>query len=205
MSRIHPTAVLEPGAKVGERVVIGPFAVLGGAVVLEDEVEVGSHSVLAGVLRVGRGTRIFPGCVIGTEPQIVGEASEIGGLEIGRDNVIREHVVIHAGSSRGDGSTRIGDENYLLNNVHVAHDCTIGSKCVLTSFSALAGHVVIEDHVVLGAMTGVHQFVHVGESAFSAANSMLSKDVPPFVSVAGDRARFVGLNRVGLARPLITE
>ena len=197
---IHPTAVVEFGAKLAPSVEVGPYAVIGSDVELADLVSVGPHATIVGRTSVGEGTRIFPSCVIGTEPQILGTVGNTTSMIIGRDNVIREFAVIHVGSSKGGGCTRIGDGNFILNNVHVAHDCQIGSHCVLASFSALAGHVTLHDHVVFGAMTGVHQFVRIGESVFTAANSMISKDAPPFAKVAGDRARFAGINRVGLER-----
>ncbi len=197
---IHPTAVVDPEAKLADNVDVGPFVVIGRDVELAGGVSVGPHSTITGKTSIGEGTKISPSCVIGTDPQIAEMQGATTSLAIGRDNVIREFAVIHVGSSRGEGLTRIGDANFILNNVHVAHDCQIGSHCVLASFSALAGHVCLEDHVVFGAMTGVHQFVRIGESVFTGANSMISKDAPPFAKVAGDRARFVGVNTLGLAR-----
>ena len=197
---IHSTAVVDPDAKLAGGVDVGPYAVIGRDVELAAGVSVGPHSIITGKTSIGEGTKIFPSCVIGTDPQIAGVEGATTSLAIGRDNVIREFAVIHVGSSKGGAFTRIGDSNFILNNVHIAHDCQIGSHCVLASFSALAGHVSLEDHVVFGAMTGVHQFVRIGESVFTGANSMISKDAPPFARVAGDRARFVGLNTIGLRR-----
>ena len=119
---------------------------------------------------------------------------------IGEDNVIREFATLHVGSELGEGATHIGDHNMIMNHCHVAHDCQIGSHCVLAGYSAMGGHVVLEDHVVFGGMTGIHQFVQIGESVFTAANAMLSKDAPPFARVGGNRARFLGINRIGLER-----
>jgi UDP-N-acetylglucosamine acyltransferase len=197
---VHPTAIVDPGAKLAEDVEIGPYSVIGGNVELAPGVVIGSHVTLMGRTRIGARSRISPFAVIGGEPQVLGASGENTALEIGEDNVIREFSSIHVGSPNGGGCTRIGNGNFILNNVHIAHDCRIGDRCVLASFSALAGHVVLEDHVVFGAMTGVHQFVRIGESAFTAANSMVSKDAVPFSKVAGDRARFAGLNTVGLRR-----
>ena len=202
---IHPTAVIDPEAKLAESVDVGPYAVIGRDVELAAGVSVGPHTTITGKTSIGEGTKIFPSCVIGTDPQIAGVDGATTSLVIGRDNVIREFAVIHTGSSRGEGFTRIGNENFILNNVHVAHDCQIGSHCVLASFSALAGHVSLEDHVVFGAMTGVHQFVRIGESVFSGANSMISKDAPPFAKLAGDRARFAGINTLGITRRGFSE
>jgi len=197
---VHPTAVVDPRAQLAQGVEIGPYSVVGEHVALAAGVVIGSHVTLMGRTSIGPRTRISPFAVIGGEPQVLGASGENTVLEIGADNVIREFSSIHVGSPNGGGRTKIGDHNFILNNVHIAHDCRIGDHCVLASFSALAGHVVLEDHVVFGAMTGVHQFVRIGESAFTAANSMLSKDTLPYSKVAGDRARFAGLNSVGLRR-----
>ena len=199
MAWIHPSAVVDPRAKIADRVRIGPYAVIGEEVEIAAGVELGAHVVVTGRTSLGSGTRIHPSCVIGDEPQ-VRDGGGATALAIGEDNVIREFAVIHAGSPDGGGQTRIGDHNYLMNHVHVAHDCRIGSHCVLASYTALAGHAAIGDHAVTGAFTGVHQFTRIGESAFTAANTMVSKDVPPFARAAGDRARLVGLNTIGLQR-----
>ena len=129
-----------------------------------------------------------------------GSSNEATELRVGEDNVFREHVTVHRATAEGDAVTRIGDRNYFMNGSHVAHDCRVGSDCIVASFSGLAGHVEVADHVVLGAYTGVHQFGRVGESVMTAAGAKLAKDAPPFSMVAGDRARLVGLNRVGLQR-----
>jgi UDP-N-acetylglucosamine acyltransferase len=198
VARIHPTAVVDPGAKLADDVELGPYCVVGGEVELDRGVRVGSHAVIVGRTSIGARTRIFPFTVIGEAPQVL--ASEAGsGLAIGADNVIREFCSIHAGSAAG-GATRIGDGNFLLNNVHVAHDCQIGDGCVLASLTALAGHVAVEDHAVIGAMVGVHQFCRIGEQSFTGAATRLSKDVLPFSRVAGQRARWIGINAVGLRR-----
>jgi UDP-N-acetylglucosamine acyltransferase len=197
---VHPTAVVDRRARLAPDVTVGPYSVIGEHVELGPGVVIGSHVALGGCTRIGARTRISPFAVIGGEPQVLGATGENTALEIGEDNVIREFSSIHVGSPGGGGCTRIGDGNFILNNVHIAHDCRIGSRCVLASFSALAGHVTLEDHVVFGAMTAVHQFVRIGESAFTAANSMVSMDAVPFSKVAGDRARFAGLNTIGLRR-----
>jgi len=199
VARIHPTAVVDPGAKLADDVEVGPYCVVGGEVGLGPGVCVGSHAVIVGRTQVGPRTRVFPFTVIGEAPQVLGSD---GGtrLSIGADNVIREFCSIHAGSAAGVDGTRLGDGNFLMNNVHVAHDCRIGDRCVLASLSAFAGHVVVEDHAVIGAMVGVHQFVRIGEHSFTVASTRLSKDVLPFSRVAGQRARWIGVNGVGLRR-----
>jgi len=200
MARVHPTAVVDPRAKLADDVVVGPYAVIGGDVDLAHGVEVVSHAQIMGKTTVGARTRIFPFTVLGAEPQVSGFSGDTTTLVIGEDNIIREHVSIHIGTLAGGGCTRIGDGNMIMNNVHVAHDCQVGSSCTLSSYSGMGGHVSVGDHVVLGGKTGVHQFVRIGESVFTGGNSMLVKDAPPFTRVAGDRARFMGLNTVGLER-----
>ena len=200
MSSVHPSAIVEPGAKLAEDVEIGPYAMVGSEVELAAGAVVGPHVVLLGRTLVGERTRIFPGACIGGEPQDRSFSGEATRLVIGRDNVIREHVTIHVGTPEGGGCTRVGDDNLIMNSAHVAHDCQIGSHCIVASFVGLAGHVTIEDHAVLGAYTGVHQFTRIGESAMAAGGSKLVKDAPCFSLVAGDRARLVGLNSLGIRR-----
>jgi len=198
--RVHGSAVVEDGARLADDVEVGACSVVGPEVELGPGVRVDHHVVLTGRTRVGAGTRIFPFACIGGEPQDRAFSGEPTRLEIGRDNVIREHVTIHVGTPRGGGCTRTGDDNFIMNGAHIAHDCQIGSHCIIASFSGLAGHVVVEDFAVLGAYTGVHQYARVGESVMAASNAKLSQDAPPFAMVAGDRARLVGLNTVGLRR-----
>lgn len=200
MSGIHPTAQVDPRARLGAGVTVGAYSVVGGEVALGDGVEIAAHVVVTGRTRVGPRTRIFPFTAVGGEPQDKGFQGEPTELEIGADNVIREHVTIHLGTKKGGGCTRVGDDNLIMNGVHVAHDCQIGSHTIIASFSGLAGHVAVEDFAVLGAYTGVHQFCRVGESVMCAGNAKLSLDAPPFSMVAGDRARLVGINTVGLKR-----
>lgn len=200
MPDVHATAIVDPKARLGENVRIGPWSMVGPDVVLEDGVEVGPHAVVTGRTTIGERTRIFPFAAIGGDPQdksFQGEATE---LVIGCDNVIREHVTIHVGTKRGGGCTRVGDDNLIMNGSHIGHDCRVGSHCIFAAFTGLAGHVTVQDHVVLGAYVGVHQFVRIGESVMAAANAKVSKDCVPFSLVAGDRARLVGVNVVGLRR-----
>lgn len=200
MPRIHPSAVVDPAAELAEDVEVGPLAVVGPHAELSAGVVIGAHASVIGRTRIGPRTRIFPYVCLGGEPQIKGFQGDATRLEIGCDNVIREHATIHVGSPEGGGCTRIGDDNLIMNTAHVGHDCQIGSHCIIASFCGLAGHVRIEDHAVLGAYTGVHQRARVGESVMAASNAKLSQDAPPFAMVAGDRARLVGVNHVGLKR-----
>ena len=200
MAKVHPSAVVSPKADLADDVVIGPMAVVDGEVRLDSGVEIGPHAYVTGRTQIGARSKVFPHCVLGVAPQMLGFDGRTTELLIGEENVIREHASIHVGTPAGGGSTRIGDGNMIMNHVHIAHDCQIGSHCVLAGYSGMGGHVVIHDHVVLGGFTGVHQFVRIGESAFTGGNTMVGKDVAPFSKVAGDRARFVGVNRINLER-----
>jgi len=200
MARIHPTAVVEPGAKLADDVEIGAYAVIGPEVQLDSAVTIAQHASVFGSTRIGARTRVSPYACLGGEPQDKAFAGEATRLEVGTDNVIREHATINVGTAQGGGCTRIGNDNLIMNTAHIAHDCQIGSHCIIASFCGLAGHVTVEDHAVLGAYTGVHQFSRVGESVMAASNAKLSQDAPPFAMVAGDRARLVGVNSIGLRR-----
>ena len=204
-ARIHPAAIVEAGAVLADDVEIGPMAVIGPHVALDAGVRIGAHATVVGHTRVGARTRVFPYACLGGEPQIKGLSGGATRLEIGCDNVIREHTTIHTGSPDGGGCTKIGDDNFIMNTAHIGHDCQIGSHCIVASFCGLAGHVRVEDHAVLGAYTGVHQHARVGESVMAASNAKLSQDAPPFSLVAGDRARLVGVNHVGLRRRDFSE
>lgn len=200
MAKIHPTATVDPGAKLADDVVVGALSVIDGQVELGPEVEVGPQVCVTGRTRVGARTRIYPFSAVGLAPQVLGRRGEVGELLIGSDNEIREHASIHVGLPEHGGLTSIGDHNLVQNGFHIAHDCRIGSHCVLAGMGGFAGHVLVEDWAVVGAKSGIHQFVRIGESAFTAGNSLVSKDVPPFGKVAGDRARFVGVNTINLER-----
>jgi len=200
VSEIHPTAVVDSAAELGEGVAIGPFCVVGPRARLGDGVRLDAYAAVLGHTTVGARTRLHPHACIGGEPQDRVPDGEPQSLELGCDNEIREFASIHVGTERGGGCTRLGDDNLVMNNAHIAHDCQIGSHCIITGPGGLAGHVTVEDYAVLGAFTGVHQFCRVGESAMCAGNAKLRKDAPPFSMVAGDGARVVGINLVGLRR-----
>lgn len=197
MARVHPTAVVDPAAKLADDAEVGPYAVIGGGVELGPGAIVGPHAVLSGRTTLGARTRVHPFCAIGGDPQIAG-AEEGTTLSIGSDNVLREYVSIHTGSL--DAGTRIGDGNLILHGAHVAHDCRVGCHCVLGGQAVLAGHVVVEDHATLGGQAAVQQWGRIGESAWVAATTKLRVDVPPFAKAAGRRPRFAGVNEVGLRR-----
>jgi UDP-N-acetylglucosamine acyltransferase len=200
LSLIHPTAVVAPGAKIAEDATVGPHSVIDGEVELGPGVEIGPQVWVTGRTRIGARTAIYPHSVIGAAPQILNPDRFGGTLEIGEDNEIREFASIHVGSPDGGGRTVVGNHNLIQGYFHVAHDCLIGSHCVLAGQAGLGGHVVVGDYAVIGARTAVHQFVRIGESAFTAGNSMVSQDVVPFTKVAGDRAKFIGINTINLER-----
>jgi UDP-N-acetylglucosamine acyltransferase len=198
---VHPTANIADGAKLGEDVRIGPGSVVGPDVRLGDGCYLHAYSVIEGDTELGPGCEVFPFAVLGTSPQDKKlRPGYTGRLRIGANNQIREHVTVHGGTHLGRGETTIGNGNMLLAGSHLGHDAQIGDRVVLTNSAMVAGHCVIEDHAVLGAMVGVHQFARVGALAMVGAGSMVSRDVPPFALVQGDRARLVGINKVGLVR-----
>ena len=200
MPSVHPTACVEDGATLADDVSVGPFVSVGPEVELGSGVEVGAHVTLLGRTRIGPDCRIFPHACLGAEPQDQAFGGESTRLEVGARTQIREQVTIHVGTAGGGGCTRIGEDNYLMNGAHIGHDCQIGNHTIIASFCGLAGHAQVEDFAVLGAYTGLHQHARVGESVMAAGGARLSLDAPPFSMVAGDRARLVGLNSVGLRR-----
>jgi UDP-N-acetylglucosamine acyltransferase len=197
---IHPTAQVDPSAEVGERVHIGAFSVVGADVEIGDDTRIDSHVVIEGPTRLGRGNRIHSFSVIGGAPQDKKYAGEPTRLEIGERNTIREYVTINRGTSQDEGSTRIGDDNWIMAYVHIAHDCVVGNHIVMANNATLAGHVSLGDWVTLGGFTGIHQFCKIGAHAFIGMGSLINADVPPFVMVAGQYARPRGINSEGLRR-----
>ncbi|WP_413870292.1 acyl-ACP--UDP-N-acetylglucosamine O-acyltransferase [Albidovulum sp.] len=199
-AEIHPTAHVEPGATIGEGCRIGPFCLIGAAVTLGPGVEVKSHAVVTGDTTVGEGTVIFPFATIGEVPQDLKFRGERTALVIGARNRIREHVTINLGTGGGGGVTRIGDDCLLMAGSHVAHDCQVGNGVILVNNAALAGHCVLEDEVIVGGLSGVHQFVRIGRGAMIGAVTMVTADVIPHGLVQGPRGTLDGLNLVGLKR-----
>lgn len=197
---IHPTAVIDPTAHLGDGVSVGPYAVIGAGVTLGEGVTVGAHAVLSGTLTVGPHTRFYPHAVIGQDPQDKKYQGEPTRLEIGAHNIFREFSTANRGTAPGGGLTRIGDHNLFMAYAHVAHDCTVGSHCVFANCASLAGHVQVEDHAILGGLTAVHQHSRIGRCAMLGGGAKVAQDVPPFTLAQGDRARLFGLNVVGLRR-----
>lgn len=203
MPRIHPTAIVDRGAELAEDVAVGPFCHVHAGVRIDAGTELRSHVVVAGPTVIGARNTIHPFSVIGGEAQVRKVApdatrAERVSLRIGDDNVFRESVTVNASS--GNGATIIGSRNLFMAGCHVAHDVAVGSSCVIANAVQLAGHVVIEDWVTFGGLSGVAQHLRVGQSAFVAAGAMCERDVPPFVIVQGDRARIRAVNVVGLER-----
>jgi UDP-N-acetylglucosamine acyltransferase len=199
---VHPTAVVADGAELGEGVVVGPYCVIGPRVVLGSGCRLHSHVIIDGDTHLGEESVVYPHAVIGTTPQDkkLGDGEITSTLRIGSHNQIREFVTIHGGTEFGDGTTAIGSHNMLLVGCHIGHDATVGDGVIVTNGAMAAGHTTIEDHAILGAMVGVHQFARVGKYAMIGAGAMLSKDAPPFALVQGDRARLISVNAVGLKR-----
>ena len=200
MAKIHPTAIVEPGASIGADVAIGPYCCVGADVKLGARVQLHSHIVVAGRTEIGEDTRVFPFASIGHPPQDLKYKGEPSTLVIGRDNVIREHVTMNPGTEGGGMVTRIGDGCLFMVGSHVAHDCNIGDHVIMANNATLGGHVEIGDFAILGGLSAVHQFVRIGRHAMIGGMSGVEQDVIPYGSVMGDRARLSGLNIVGLKR-----
>jgi UDP-N-acetylglucosamine acyltransferase len=197
---IHPSAVIEEGASLGAGVTVGPFSLIGAEVVLGDRVEVKSHVVVTGRTEVGEETVIFPHAVIGEVPQDLKFKGEPTRLVIGRRNRIREHVTMNTGTEGGGGVTRIGDDGLFMAGCHIAHDAQVGDRVIVVNCAAVAGHCVIEDDVIIGGLSGIHQWVRIGRGAIIGAVCMVTNDVIPYGLVQGPRGRLDGLNLVGLKR-----
>jgi UDP-N-acetylglucosamine acyltransferase len=197
---IHSHAIIDPSAKIADGVTIGPFSVIGAEVEIGSGSVIGSHVVIEGPTRIGRDNKIYSFAAIGGDPQDKKYAGEATALEIGDRNVIREYCTISRGTAQDSGVTRLGNDNWIMAYVHIAHDCQIGSDTIFANSATLAGHVIIEDYAILGGFTLVHQFCKVGAHCFTAMNSVISKDVLPFTMVSGHMAKPHGLNSEGLKR-----
>lgn len=197
---IDPRAAVDPAAELADDVTIGPFAVVGPQVRISAGTVVGAHAVIQGPTRIGRDNQIHAFASVGTDPQDKKYAGEKSRLEIGDGNTIREFVTINRGTAGGGGVTRIGDDNWIMAYVHIAHDCLIGSHTIFANNATLAGHVAVQDHAILGGFTLVHQFCRLGAHCFTAMGSAINRDVPPFVMVAGHMATPRGINTEGLRR-----
>lgn len=197
---IHSQAIIDPGATVADDVEIGPFCVIGPEVEIGPGTRVGSHVVIRGPTRIGRDNAIFSFSTIGEAPQDLKYDGEPTRLEVGDRNTIREYVTFNRGTTDGGGVTRIGSDNLFMAYTHVAHDCEVGSRTIFANAASLAGHVEVGDWAILGGFTCVHQFCRIGAHSFTGLGTVVTRDIPPFVTVAGNHAKPYGINKNGLKR-----
>jgi UDP-N-acetylglucosamine acyltransferase len=200
MPNIHPTAIIERGAKLADTAHIGPYCHVGPNVEIGENVELVSHVVVAGRTTIGEGTHVFPFASIGHQPQDLKYKGEESTLIIGRRNMIREHVTMNPGTSGGGMVTRVGDDCLFMASAHVAHDCIVGDHVIMANNATLAGHVTVGDYAIFGGLTAAQQFTRIGPHAMIGGMSGVERDVIPYGSVTGNRARLIGLNIVGLQR-----
>ncbi|WP_428424155.1 acyl-ACP--UDP-N-acetylglucosamine O-acyltransferase [Methylibium sp.] len=200
MSAIHPTAVVDPQAQLAADVQVGPYTVIGPHVRIGAGTSLGAHCVIEGHTTIGADNRIWQFCSIGAAPQDKKYAGEPTRLEIGDRNTIREFCTFNCGTAQDSGVTRVGNDNWVMAYVHLAHDVQLGSQCILANNATLAGHVHLGDWAIVGGLTGVHQFVKIGAHAMVGFQTALSQDVPPFMMVDGNPAEVRGFNIEGLRR-----
>ncbi len=199
MSRIHPTAIVDKKAQIGQNVVIGPFSIIEGDVVIGEQTEIANHAVIASGTRIGKKCRIFSGAVIGTEPQDLKFGKEKTFVEIGDNTTVREFATINRATDYSY-TTNVGSNCLIMAYAHIAHDCKIGDNVIIANAVNMGGHVVIEDNVGIGGLTAIHQFVHIGCQSFIGGASKVKKDVPPYILAMGEPLTYAGLNKVGLKR-----
>jgi UDP-N-acetylglucosamine acyltransferase len=197
---IHPTAIVHPRAALGANVGIGAYSVIGEDVEIGDGTQIGPHTIIEGPTRIGRENRIGSFTALGGPPQDKSYRGEPTRLEIGDRNTIREYCSFNRGTTKDARVTRVGDDNWIMGYVHLAHDCQIANNTVLANSTQLAGHVHVDDWAILGGFTGVHQFVRIGAHAMTGGGTMLRQDVPPYVTVAGNPPKAFGVNSEGLRR-----
>lgn len=197
---IHQTAIIDPSARIAEDVEIGPYSIIGANVEIDSGTWIGPHVVINGPTKIGKDNRIFQFASIGEQPQDLKFAGEETFLEVGDRNTIREYVTFHRGTPDGGNITRIGSDNLFMAYSHVAHDCLVGSHVIFANAASTAGHVEVGDHAILGGFTAVHQFTQIGEHSFSGLGTIVNRDIPPYVIVAGNHAQAYGLNKNGLKR-----
>jgi UDP-N-acetylglucosamine acyltransferase len=199
-AQVHPTAILHPGASLGEDVEIGPYSLVGEGVRLGDRVRLLSHVVIEGLTELGADCVVYPFAQLGGPPQHSGHRGEPTRLVVGERNTVREHATMHAGTVMGGGVTTVGSDGLFMVNSHVAHDCVVGDRVIVANNAALGGHVKVGDFVFIGGLAGIHQHTRIGRYAFVGASAMVTKDVIPYGSVWGNHAHLEGLNLVGLKR-----
>ncbi|MCC6597388.1 MAG: acyl-ACP--UDP-N-acetylglucosamine O-acyltransferase [Alphaproteobacteria bacterium] len=200
IEKIHPTAIIETGAKIAPDVEIGPFCVIGPHVTLGAGVKIKSHVVIEGHTDIGENCTIYPFASLGCTPQDLKYAGEDSRLIIGKNNTIREYVTMNPGTKDGGMETRVGDNGLFMVSVHIAHDCRIGNNVIMANNATLAGHVHVGDFAIIGGLSAAHQFIRIGEHAIIGGMSGVENDVIPFGRVKGERAFLAGLNLIGLER-----
>jgi len=205
MSNIHPTAVIEDGATIGNNVTIGPFVTISSTTIIGDNNIIDAHANISGRTTIGTGNHIFSHAVVGSIPQDLKFNGEDVELVIGDNNKIREFTLLNPGTIGGGSITKIGNNNLLMGYVHLGHDVIMGNNCILANGATLAGHVELGNNVVIGGLTPIHQFVKIGDFAMIAGASALSQDIPPFCMAEGNRATLRGLNLTGLRRALARD
>ncbi len=197
---IHPTAIVDPLASIGAGTTIGPYSIVGPNVILGKNNRIGAHVILEGRTFIGDENTIYQFASVGAAPQDLKYQGEPSELRIGSRNIVREYVTLQPGTLGGGMVTSIGDQNLFMANTHVGHDSHVGNRCVIANGAALAGHVTVDDGVIIGGLSGIHQFVKLGKVAMIGAGAMVAQDIPPYCMAQGDRASIQGLNRVGLER-----
>jgi UDP-N-acetylglucosamine acyltransferase len=197
---IHPAAVISPRAELAEGVKVGPYCTVGDHVKIGKDTILISHVVIEGHTEIGEGNTLYPFVSIGSPPQDIGYRGEKTRVLIGNHNLIREFTTINRATTKQDRQTVVGNDNYLMAYSHIAHDCVLGSKIIMGNAATLGGHVQVADHAIFGGMVAVHQFVRIGAYAFLGGKAGIDRDVPPFMIVAGERAKLYGINQRGLAR-----
>jgi UDP-N-acetylglucosamine acyltransferase len=202
---IHPTAIIDPKAEIGEGVDVGPYSVVEKGVLIDQETKIGPHVVIREGTHIGKQCHIFQFSSIGEAPQSLGYKGEKTLLQMGDENIVREFVTLHRGTVKGGGKTVIGNRNFFMAYSHVAHDCQIGNEVIMSNAATLAGHIVIEDWAIIGGLVAIHQFIRVGAYAIIGGFSGVLLDIPPYTKAQGDRARLYGLNTIGLKRANFSE
>jgi UDP-N-acetylglucosamine acyltransferase len=196
---IHPSAVIDPGARLGREVEVGPFAIIGPGVTLGNGCRVGPHATVERNVRLAAGVRIGQGSIIGGDPQDLKYRGEESWVEIGEGTVVREYATINRGTA-ASGVTRVGAGSFIMSYVHLAHDCHVGDQVIITNGTQLAGHVTIHEHAIISGLCAVHQFVTIGAYAFIGGCSRVSQDIPPYVKAVGNPIELYNLNTIGLQR-----
>ncbi|MBI3593580.1 MAG: acyl-ACP--UDP-N-acetylglucosamine O-acyltransferase [Nitrospirae bacterium] len=201
----HPTAIIHPNAKLDENVEIGPYTIIGESVHVKKGTSIGSHCVIDGITEIGENCKFFPFSSIGAAPQDLKYRNEETAVLIGNNNTFREFVTVHRGTKTGRGKTVIGNDNFFMAYVHIAHDCIIGNRSILANASTLGGHVEIGNDSIIGGLTGIHQFVRIGDYVMIGGASAVAQDIPHYVCAAGNRTSLYGLNMIGLKRKGFTK